>query len=94
VKFSTFVKLGGHAFNLLQNKDLMELYGIVKPGIQGQMQKMKETPSPPAGNAPTHFPVPIDSPYLHPYQLPQQPVNRVPFYGYSHLPPYPPYRKK
>lgn len=94
MKFSTFVKLGGHAFSLLQNKDLQELYGIVKPGIQEQMKKMKEMPSPSAGNVPTHFPVPIDSPYLSPYHLPHQQVNRVPFYGYPHVPPYPWHRKK
>lgn len=94
MKFSTFVKMGGHAFSLLQNKDLMELYGIVKPGIQGQLKKIKETPAPPSGNAPAHFPVPIDSPFMHPYQVPPHQPHGTHFYGYpNRMPAYPPRKK-
>jgi hypothetical protein len=87
VKFSTFVKLGGHAFSLLQNKDLYEIYGMAKPTIPKLLQVGKQSvaaqssPPPvkqwPVASFPTHFPVPIDSPLMHghfgPYGMPHRP---------------------
>lgn len=100
MKFSTFVKLGGHAFNLMQNKDMVELFGVVKPGVQNQIKKIKVNPAPSGSTSaanypahyqapyqyPMHYPIPIDSPH-HPYGMPQARP-----YGYPRPPHYPRYR--
>ncbi|WP_200760756.1 hypothetical protein [Effusibacillus dendaii] len=77
--FSKFVKFGGHTFNLLQNKDLLGLYGIVKPSLMNQLKNMWVSPSSQNANTqqgsnsagiappiPYSYPIPIDSPHWRP----------------------------
>lgn len=91
MKFSHFVKMGGHTFNLLQNKDLLELFGLVKPGVQNYLKKLKESPAQSQKPQvvihhwiPTHYPTPIDSPHWSGHWMPP----------YGHMPhgARPPYR--
>ncbi|MFC4767601.1 hypothetical protein [Effusibacillus consociatus] len=95
MKFNHFVKLGGHTFNLLQNKDLLELFGMAKKGVQYYKEQQKNQPNQPAVvpiYVPPQYPIPIDSPYLHHAPRPPYgvfPTPNVP-YGGAIRPGYPP----
>ncbi|GAX88936.1 hypothetical protein [Effusibacillus lacus] len=90
MKFSTIVKMGGHTFNLLQNKDLLEIYGMASKGLKTYMEKQKQQ-QPTAQYIPVYippqYPAPIDSAYWNrmgygPYpgspRMPVPPLYPVP----------------
>jgi hypothetical protein len=96
VNFSDFIKMGGHTFNLLQNKELMELFGMAKDGYKKIQESQKNQSSQNSQSSqpakfpmiiPHHYPIPIDSPYWKGTPYPPYGMYNVHHRPYGTLPP-------